>query len=443
MRNILAKNLAKAVISLNLVFTPFYVFATDIIRDSEIENIVREIGDPVMRAAGLKPEEVEIYIINDNAINAFTTGAKDIYINSGLIKNFSNPDTLRGVMAHEIGHIVGRHAPMRGQESQDYALLAMSAVGVGLLASGNLKDPSPGFAIALGGVHYAERMVLHYSRIDESIADKSAMRYLEASGNTSKGLVELMEKLYAENRGISKYVNPYDLTHPLSEARLTSIKRFYATSKHKNSSNSEALKRAYQRAQVKLNAFTEDEDLLLKLYGKKDDELAKYAKAIIYFRKGNKDLALSNIDQLLAMHPDDPYLNELKGQILLKFGSKEAIKYFDEALSKLPNDNLITLSNAIVRLNIYAPKSEELKNIEAMLKKIIAREKNNLTAFYYLSLYYDRLGLKSKSQLQMAILFNKKGDLKMAKKYAKQAIKGLPSNSPEWFQANDILSVGE
>jgi predicted Zn-dependent protease len=444
MRNILVTNLAKVLCRVvALIFLPLSVYAQDIIRDSEIENAVREVADPVIRAAGFKPSQIAIYIINDNSINAFTTGGKEIYINSGLIKNFEQPDILRGVIAHEIGHIVGGHRPSQAQKAQEYSMAAMSAMGLGLAMSGAIKDFAPGFAIALGGVHYAERSVLYYSRIDESLADKSAMRFLEMSGHTSKGLVDLMEKLYAENRSISKYVNPYDLTHPLSESRLSSIRRFYQNSKHKSSSNGELLLRAYKRAQIKLKAFTDDADYLLKYYKNKDDEYAKYIKSIVYFRKSNKAQALNYVNELLDSNPNDPYYSELKGQILFEFGNAEALKYYDVALKKIPNDTLLKLSNAIVRLNIYKAGSPELKDIEIHLKQVLSREKNNLTALYYLGMYYDIVGKKSKSMLTMAIFFSKKGDVKKAKSYAKQAIKGLAPKSPEWYQANDILTLGE
>ncbi|MCC2646029.1 MAG: peptidase [Rickettsiaceae bacterium] len=444
MKNTLVINLAKVLCRvITLIFLPLSVYAQDIIRDSEIENAVRQVADPVIRAAGFKPSQIDIYIINDNSINAFTTGGKEIYINSGLIKNFEQPDILRGVIAHEIGHIVGGHRPSQAQKAQEYSMAAMSAMGLGLAMSGAIKDFAPGFAIALGGVHYAERSMLYYSRIDESLADKSAMRFLEMSGHTSKGLVDLMEKLYAENRSISKYVNPYDLTHPLSEARLSSIRRFYQNSKHKSSSNGESLLKAYKRAQIKLKAFTDDADNLLKSYRNKDDEYAKYVKSIVYFRKSNKAQALNYINELLELYPSDPYYSELKGQILFEFGNAEALKYYDVALKKIPNDTLLKLSNAIVRLNIYKASSPELKDIEINLKQVLAREKNNLTALYYLGMYYDRIGKKSKSQLTMAIFFSKKGDAKQAKAYARQAIKGLAPKSPEWYQANDILTSGE
>ncbi|MDF2965942.1 MAG: family peptidase [Rickettsiaceae bacterium] len=444
MRNISARSLDKALFKIVLlILLQVNVYAQDIIRDSEIENTVRQVADPVIRAAGFKPNDIDIYIINDDSINAFTPGSKEIYLHSGLIKNFEQPDILRGVIAHELGHIVGGHRPAQAQKAQEYSLAAMSAIGLGLAMSGALKDFAPGFAIALGGVHYAERSILYYSRIDESLADKSALRFLEASGHTSKGLIELMEKLYAENRSISKYVNPYDLTHPLSEARLSSIKRFYQNSKHKNSCNGETLLKSYKRARIKLKAFTDDPAYLVKLYANKDDELAKYLKAIVYFRKSNKPQALSNINQLLEAHPNDPYYNELKGQILFEFGNAEALQYYDNALNKLPNDTLLKLSNAIVRLNIYKASSPELKAVETNLKQVLFKEKNNLTALYYLSMYYDKIGKKSKSLLEMATFFKKKGEIKQAKAYAKQAINGFKLQSPEWYRAHDIVSFAE
>ena len=79
------------------------------IRDSEIENLIKEIVEPIADAAGQKKENLEIFIINDNQLNAFVTPGQKIFIFTGLITNSKNSNALEGVIAHEIGNINGRH----------------------------------------------------------------------------------------------------------------------------------------------------------------------------------------------------------------------------------------------------------------------------------------------------------------------------------------------
>ena len=78
------------------------------IRDSEIENVIKEIVNPIADAAGQKKENLKIFIINDNKLNAFVTPGQKIFIFSGLITNSKNVNALEGVIAHELGHITDR-----------------------------------------------------------------------------------------------------------------------------------------------------------------------------------------------------------------------------------------------------------------------------------------------------------------------------------------------
>ena len=52
---------------------------------------------------------LKIFIIDDKRLNAFVTPGQKIFIFSGLIVNSKNVNALEGVIAHELGHITGRH----------------------------------------------------------------------------------------------------------------------------------------------------------------------------------------------------------------------------------------------------------------------------------------------------------------------------------------------
>ena len=78
-----------------------------IIRDSEIENNLKAFMEPLVKAAKLNPQNINIIILADPSLNAFVTNGTDMFINSGLIIKFADdPNVLYGVMAHEIAHIL-------------------------------------------------------------------------------------------------------------------------------------------------------------------------------------------------------------------------------------------------------------------------------------------------------------------------------------------------
>src|SRR5215510_12395956 len=80
-----------------------------LIRDAEIESLMRLYTKPIFHAAGLNPGSVHVYIINDPRINAFVAGGQRIFIHTGLLTQATTPNEVIGVLAHETGHIAGGH----------------------------------------------------------------------------------------------------------------------------------------------------------------------------------------------------------------------------------------------------------------------------------------------------------------------------------------------
>lgn len=94
-------------IFITIIFFNYLASAIGIIIDSEIEEALNLVAAPIIKAAGLK--NVKVYLVHDNFLNAFTTGAEVIYIYSGMINQFPDIDVIRGVIAHEMGRILGKH----------------------------------------------------------------------------------------------------------------------------------------------------------------------------------------------------------------------------------------------------------------------------------------------------------------------------------------------
>jgi len=104
------------------------------LRDAEIEAILREFTDPILEAANLVPEDVNIYIIQDPSLNAFVTGGQNIFIHTGLIIRAETPGQLKGVIAHETGHIAGAHGARRAADLAKSARPGYISIGLGIIA---------------------------------------------------------------------------------------------------------------------------------------------------------------------------------------------------------------------------------------------------------------------------------------------------------------------
>src|SRR5437870_1330810 len=81
-----------------------------VLRDAETEALLQDLVTPITRAAGLAPNAVQVVLVNDPSINAFVAGGQRIYINSGLINAADSANEVQGVLAHEMGHIIGGHS---------------------------------------------------------------------------------------------------------------------------------------------------------------------------------------------------------------------------------------------------------------------------------------------------------------------------------------------
>lgn len=425
-----------------IIFFLFVLFSfsskgTNIIRDSEIEETVKIIAQPLFEASGQR--EIKIYLIQDDDLNAFTPGGAEIYINSGMITRFSDIDVLRGVIAHEIGHILGKHS-LRMQENIDtYSKAALSTIAIGLAGTALSKSSGSALpAIMLGGLHFSQRSILSHSRAFESSADQAAIKLLEKAKYSSLGMIKFFE--YMARQHNTMLINPYDQTHPLSNDRLITLKSSLIKSKYKDAKNSADLEYKFSRSAAKLTAFTADPKKLLKsIQPNLNEEIINYIKAICYFRMGDLNKSKEYIDKLISLRPNDAFYHELKGQILFEFGNEKSLESYTKALKLKPNDLLIKLSRAIVGITIFSSQPNKIQQFYQDLKLVSEKEPQNILPLYYMAIYYEKLGLINESRLNTALIAYKNGELELAKKLAKIAIKGLKQGTPDWYKANDII----
>lgn len=406
-----------------------------VIRDSEIEETIKLIAEPLAKIGNIK--DLKIYLLDDQSLNAFTSGGNEMYINSGIITHFKDIDVLRGVIAHEMGHILGRHVPRQISNIESYQKMFIYSLAVGLATAIVTGKTDLAAMIGLSSQHLAERSILSYSRSFESSADQVAFKLLEKSGNTSAGMIKFFEYLNKEHKGL--FTNPYDQTHPLTIERLTTSRNFYSHSKFKNSTNSQNLNYKFARTVAKLESFLLNPKQLLQTAKYDSDEISDYAKAILYFRAGSLSHALPHIDKLIATRPNDPFYHELKGQILFEFGKKEALDCYNKAVDLRPNDPLIKFGRDIVGITIYSDNVEKMRPFYNDLKLITNQEPDNLIALYYLAIFYEKAGQKYDALLNSAIIALKTGEPKRASLLAKAALQGLKKESPQWYKANDII----
>lgn len=226
-------------------------YALDILSDTETESVVRKLIAPILKVANINPNTLNIYIILDNNVNAFVIGGNNLFINTGLITTFNNPDALKGVVAHELGHVTGGHVAMRQSQMQN---LMSQSILINLLGAAAILGGAgeAGSALISGGLHAAQGNYLSFSRFQETAADNTAIKYLHESHNTVKGLIQVFEHFEQETRRMREHINPYMQTHPMSGERLT-ITRQYLTKEDSSFKSSEEEKKEYSQIVAKLS----------------------------------------------------------------------------------------------------------------------------------------------------------------------------------------------
>ena len=120
-----------------------------VIRDAEIEQLLREYTQPLLQAAGLAKQNIQVVIINDRAFNAFVADGRRIFINAGTLMDANTPNEVIGVLAHETGHIAGGHLSRLRDEVAKATTQSIVALllGAGALVGGlpqRLRQYGPG-----------------------------------------------------------------------------------------------------------------------------------------------------------------------------------------------------------------------------------------------------------------------------------------------------------
>ena len=312
-----------------------------IIRDTEIEGVLRKWCAPIFNAAGLNPDAVKLILVQSTDFNAFVAGGSNIFIFTGMIQAAKNPGELLGVIAHETGHIAGGHL-IRGREAAEHAsyqsMLAMIlGMGAGMAGGGDA-----GAAIIAGGQSMAMGNYLSHSRVEESSADQAGLRYMEAAGYSPAGMVTLLNKLKEKEYLPASQQSSYLRTHPLTSDRIAAMQAGTAKSAVKDKPYPAAWDADFKLIQAKLLGFIEPQRVGWTYSDTDTSTPALYARAIAAYRRSEKDKAVQLADQLIAREGSNPYFHEIKGQMLRDFGQLQpAASSYRKAISLKPDAALI------------------------------------------------------------------------------------------------------
>jgi predicted Zn-dependent protease len=413
-----------------------------LIRDAEVEDILRQDADPIFVAAGLDPNAVKIHIVGDKELNAFAAGGQQIFLNTGMIIETENPGQLRGVIAHETGHVAGGHLARMDIGGANAMKTFLLTIGLGVLAA-VAGAPELGGGLVYSSGYFATLDMLGYTRVQEAQADQAAATYLEKAGLSGKGLVEFFNNFRYEEvfSGARKF--PYFRSHPLSSERIEALRARVEKLPHYGVADTPEAIAKHQIMVAKLKGFTNYPSVTLAEFKASDTSFpARYARAIAYFKSSDPNRALEAIEALLKDYPDNAYLWELKGQVLFESGrTAEAVPAHRRSVELKPDQPLLKLNlgQALLAQNDETMTDEAL----ADLRDVAAAEPDNAFAWRLMAQAYDRKGDAGMARLATAEQNFALGQEDQARIFGMRAREALPKTSPEWRRATDIVLVSK
>jgi predicted Zn-dependent protease len=294
--------------------------------------------------------------------------------------------------------------------------------------------------VLLGPQEMVARSLLAYQRVEEQAADRSAVRYLTATGQSARGLLETLKRFQSEALFKSATIDPYLQSHPLPAERISLLEGAAKAAPTWGAADSPALQARHDMARAKLVAFIGDTGEISRRYPLSDTSLpARYARAIQAYRFGRVADAQAQIDALIAAQPGNAFFYELKGQALLEAGrARESIPPLRKAVGMVPNGVPIRvmLGHALVATNDPRDADEAIR----ILSSAAIRDDDNAEAYQYLSMAYDRKGNTPMAQLSAAEALFQQGKFVEARTQADRAQKQFKTGTPGWLKADDILN---
>jgi predicted Zn-dependent protease len=414
-----------------------------IIRDAEIENIIRTYATPIWRAAGVDPAAVHVYIVSDPQLNSFVAGGQNLFMNSGTILRSETPNQLIGIIAHETGHIAGGHLARTDEALRNATIQSIIAMVAGIAATVAARNTESaggiGTAAVLGGQTVAQNSFLRFSVTQEASADQAALTFLDRTQQSARGLLEFFDILEQQELLTAAHQDPWIRTHPLTSQRVDYVREHVRHSRYADAKDPPELLDLHKRMKAKLAAFLQPPQQTLAALKSDDNSVAaRYARAVAYYRIPDLKKAVPVIDGLIAEFPGDPYFHELKGQMLFENGHiAEAVAPYEQAVKLMPTNALLRMECGQVQLETNDPKLVSKALLH--LTEAVRFEDRNPDAWRFLAIAYgrsDNIGMMALALAEQGVAG---GDFTQARQQAARALKLLPAG-PAKQRALDIQS---
>jgi predicted Zn-dependent protease len=413
--------------------------AISLLQDTETERTLRSYEDPILKVAGLDPQAVKMYIVNDTNINAFVAEGQNIFVNAGLFIHLKTPNELIGVLAHETGHMAGGHLA-RGSDAMAKASIPMllsMAVGVAAMIAG---AGEAGMAIMEGGQQIAQAQFNQFSRAQEATADQMGQKFLRETHQSGEGMVHIFERMADEQARASAHPDAYASDHPADRDRVVALQTVADSSPYANVKDSPEAQHEFDMLKAKVIGFLLPVRDVLALYpASNQSKPARYARAMAYMRVPDLKGALAEVNSLIKEEPNNPYFYEVLGQTYVEMSQPEkGLAPYQKSVDILPDAPELRVALAAAQL--ATERHELAQSAIDNLKIALQQDNENTFAWYEAAQAYSLLGNQPMADLATAERYYSASDARCLV-FAQRAERALDKGSPEWQRANDIVAI--
>ncbi|MGE3064797.1 MAG: M48 family metalloprotease [Hyphomicrobiaceae bacterium] len=420
-----------------------------LIRDAEIENLLKDYSRPIFRAAGLGSQNITMRIIRHESFNAFVVDGQNVFINSGTLAEAKTPNEVIGVIAHETGHIKGGHmAQLRARIARDQTKsLLLTILGIGLMVGGATAGSdgarsigSAGQGVMMGGNEMLMRSLLSERRNQESAADQAGLTFLGLTHQSGRGMLETFERFARQEYISDAQKDPFVRSHPVAADRLARLREKVEASPYYSAKDPPQLQLRHDMMRAKLAGYLDRPQVVYNRYPPSDTSLpARYARAIARNCSGNCATAIGDVDALIREQPGNAYFWELKGNMLYANGKyADAIPALRKSLQIAGREPLIevALAQALLGMNTAGGVDEAL----GLLRRAVVSDPSNSLAYHQMANAFYKKQQYPQADLAAAQAHFIEGNVKQAQIFAKRALTKLSRGSPEWLRAEDIVN---
>ncbi len=156
--------------------------------DPEVGGYVASVGGRLAAHSERSDLAFRFTVLNSSVVNAFALPGGYVYVSRGLLALVNSEAELASVLAHEIGHVTGRHSAQRYNKS---VLLGLGTSLFGAIVGNDVASQLADF----GSAAYLRGN----SRDQELEADELGIRYMAATGYDARASVDFLSTLAADD----------------------------------------------------------------------------------------------------------------------------------------------------------------------------------------------------------------------------------------------------